>query len=77
MLVGCYSLDLYCDTGDDAFGSKCPHRPILRNGQGEFTGPNERVCLQRARKAGWTFKEGATKAFCPACSKDMKVRRSA
>lgn len=62
MIVGCYSLDLYCDT------------PNCREGMGrgwQFTGPTEARCMRKARDAGWKFSKvrAARKAWCPACAK--------
>lgn len=67
MIVGCYSVDLYCDTGGDVFGGECPYRGYSGS-QGEFTGQTEAECLRIARKIGWKFKEGNTLAFCPQCN---------
>ena len=46
MIVGCYTVDLYCDHPD---GGKyaCTHWP------GQFTGKTERGCLGQARRQGW------------------------
>lgn len=46
MIVGCYTVHLYCDH-PDAAQYKCTEWP------GEFTGQTERECLAEARKAGW------------------------
>ena len=71
-VVGGYTLDLYCDTGGEAFGEFCP-----RHGRNQFTGQNERECLKAARLAGWSIKRGdmTDKAFCPSCSRDKKGKR--
>lgn len=66
-VVGCYTIDLYCDTGGDKFAGNCPNRSTL-DWWDEFTGASERDCLKQARSAGWTFKDRKTKAFCPKCS---------
>jgi hypothetical protein len=68
MIVGCYSMDLYCDTGGDAYGGKCPHSTSYTTVQAEFTGRNERDCLQQAKQRGWSFRNG--KATCPGCNDD-------
>ena len=68
-VVGGYTIDLYCDTGDDVFGADCPHRPLVGSCFATYSGLNERDCLRQARRDGWTFREGNTKAFCPSCSK--------
>lgn len=67
-VVGCYTLDLYCDAGGDMFGGTCPHRGFAGNAQ--FTGNTERECLAQARSKGWSFKRRVTLTYCPKCTKD-------
>lgn len=67
-LVGGYTLDLYCDTGGDVFGSNCPNRPVTGSLFASFAGTNERDCLRQARRAGWLFKDNNTLSYCPKCS---------
>lgn len=60
MIVGCYTLDLYCD-------SKREHHYQEDNvsfGK-QYTGRNERECWQQARADGW--KKQGVYAFCPKC----------
>jgi hypothetical protein len=64
-IVGCYSVDLYCDYGNDAFGGGCPTNAKLTG----LTGRNETDCIRPARRAGWTFARDRMKAWCPRCSK--------
>ena len=57
MVVGGYTLDLYCDNESvehpyDEF----PHTFFSELG---------RTCRQEARKAGWTIRKN--KAYCPLC----------
>lgn len=66
-VVGCYSLDLYCDTGGEPYGDNCPEVA-----QGQFTGRTEGDCIRAARSDGWTFNREKTQAFCPKCSKGLK-----
>lgn len=68
MIVGCYTLHLYCDNGGDEFGTNCPNRSIVYNAA-EFTGPDKKTCLSEARKLGWSFNLNRTKAHCPRCTK--------
>lgn len=76
MIVGCYTIDLYCDGGGD--GYNCPNGrefESIRCGSScydSYAGTNERDCLAQARKMGWTFKENNTKAFCRYCSRGLK-----
>ena len=58
MIVGCYSLDLYCD-GPEA--SACS--PLRSNQPAQFTGQTERDCLRTARRVGWRFTRDG-KAYC-------------
>jgi hypothetical protein len=76
MVVGCYSMDLYCDTPRHVYG-----------GPSQFTGHTEGECLKEARSRGWKFNRAKTLAlrsrgwkfnraktlaFCPECSKKEK-----
>lgn len=68
-VVGCYSLDLYCDTGGDVYGGNCPHRPVLNSVFAQYHGPTEGACMKQARLGGWKFNRDRSKAYCPACSR--------
>ncbi len=61
MIVGTYTLDLYCDTeGCD--------QPLAKLGQpDEFIAELGTTCRRQARQAGWTLKRNGT-AVCPQCS---------
>jgi len=74
-VVGCYQLDLYCDTGfpeGGGYGDNCPHKPLLTSVQGAYYGPNERACMKQARRDGWKFSKDNFIAICPGCVKDRK-----
>jgi hypothetical protein len=68
VIVGTYTLDLYCDC--------C--RPYERRGTGTKRGPHpeqfvfksERETMRQARKEGWTFRKG--KCRCRACSNEAR-----
>jgi hypothetical protein len=60
MIVGCYSMDLYCD------GSPCV---TTRAYQNQFTGETASECRKEARRIGWRFDLTARKAYCPACNR--------
>lgn len=67
MIVGCYTLDLYCDReeGEPQHGFReFPH---------QFTGHTEGDCMQDARARGWRFRDGA--AYCPKCAVTLKMAR--
>jgi hypothetical protein len=62
MIVGCYTLDLYCDA------------PNCKTTQPEtFIHELGSTCRSLARKAGW-YLTGSGQAFCPTCTKKMKLR---
>lgn len=63
MIVGCYSVHLYCDSPEGGT-YKCTEWP------GEYTGRNEREALANARKAGWRVV--ADKAFCRKHAKESE-----
>lgn len=63
MIVGCYVMDLYCDSGQgcrahDQYGPRIGRLAV-------YTGHTEAECKRAARKAGWKFK--GAQCFCPAC----------
>lgn len=85
MIVGGYSLHLYCDTGSpdgSAVGEDCPYKPALSSlsDEGDIYGASRRDCMAQARKRGWTFpigsNSGEMRAICPRCSKDAKKKLS-
>lgn len=66
MIVGCYSLDLYCDTGHSKAESMREYQLAQRH---QYTGHSEGECKRQARKDGWLFKRNG-KVFCPVCVRD-------
>lgn len=68
MIVGCYSVDLYCDNTE---GKKCPSP--WSSFPWVYTGETQGECLRQARKAGWRFsRERPRKAYCPKCKRRKK-----
>lgn len=75
MIVGAYSLHLYCDD------PKHPNeRATAVMGQavweryrsfqpGDYSGNNRTDAVKQAKARGWTFNFEEGKAFCPCCSK--------
>jgi len=63
MQVGCYTLDLYCDAPN------CTRTPQPET----FIHELGSTCRRRARKAGWYLTHDG-KAFCPTCTKKLKLR---
>ncbi len=73
MIVGCYSMDLYCDTAQED-RSKC-RVGWEYNGPPVYTGRTESECLREARKDGWLFtRDRPRKAYCPKCAKERRKR---
>ena len=70
MIVGCYSLHLYCDFGDAEIheGMTFPH---------EFTGRTEAACFRDAKKRGWRIYSQQRKAKCPRCVKSAATSTTA
>ncbi len=65
MIVGCYTLDLYCDNESDAHNFReFPH---------QFTAERETDCMRQAAAKGWRFKDN--KAYCPKCAVTLKMAR--
>lgn len=67
MIVGGYSLHLYCDSGPKCYTWQATGQVRF----GDFPGHNERDSRKQAREAGWTFKrvDGEEKCYCKRCSK--------
>lgn len=68
-VVGCYSMDLYCDH---------PTHPYYSYDPPSITGETESECLRKAKKYGWRIdKNGESReggngyyhAICPDCLK--------
>jgi hypothetical protein len=74
MIVGCYTLDLYCDR-DNPDGYTIADIPEhgFREFPHQFTGHTEGVCMRDAKRRGWRFQDG--KAYCPRCAVTLKMAR--
>ena len=73
MIVGCYSLALYCDNDsatyykDEAGNIVVPHfRPW------DYTSETGGGARKKARQAGWTINLTAGTAYCPHCKGKSK-----
>jgi len=73
MIVGCYTLDLYCDcervndtTGQCGCGVRHLAYDYFRV-VSQYTGRNERECLRQAKRDGWKISKGTV--TCPLCRK--------
>ena len=61
MIVGGYSLDLYCDNVE---AGRCVSK---RSWQNEFYGQSLAETKRDAKAIGWSFK--GQSCFCPSCTK--------
>ena len=74
MIVGGYTLDLYCEnigpmvggTIFDAYG----HR--YDGGKAQFFAESGTECRQMAYASGWILRVSKGLAYCPSCAKGMK-----
>lgn len=77
MIVGGYTLDLYCDSGlDQPYGTR-GHSGAPDDGgayPGTFCAETGRDCRWLARKAGWKFLRGR-RVICPTCVADLRYGR--
>jgi hypothetical protein len=80
MIVGCYTIHLYCDTGNAKPGMTDDGKPYservhgYEQGFGEFTGHTEGECKRAARRAarraGWRFGRDG-RVYCPRCESGL------
>ena len=68
MIVGCYSMDLYCDFGPHPIGYDFPH---------QFTGRTEAECFRNSKKRGWKIYPAQRKAKCPRCAGEALAKEAA
>ncbi len=61
MIVGGYTLHLYCDFKDESFGHGRP---------GEFAGETKGHAFRDALRSGWKIDLKAGTALCPNCAKE-------
>lgn len=74
MIVGGYTLNLYCDCGrrslDNDPSQRVPYQtPGHDDKPGEYTGHTHNECVARARRDGWTFKQDG-RVLSPWCKKN-------
>jgi hypothetical protein len=67
VLVGCYSIDLYCTNAEEQKGCRVGWS---HGGPPTYTGETEGECIRAARADGWVItNDRPRKTFCPACAK--------
>ncbi len=72
MVIGGYSLDLYCDFPDEAYKHRgSPGYP--GDGVGDFAAESGPVARSLARRAGWKIERGGRRALCPMCQRLGRV----
>ena len=69
MIVGCYSMDLYCSNDARCVGEIGPYQRQVRFCG--FTGETAAQCRKEARKIGWKFINGDV--ICPKCTAVRKT----
>ena len=70
MIVGGYSLDLYCENWavpPDEVTDRCGHK-CREDGVDSFVGHNRAECVRAARRVGWRINFAKGTAYCPLCS---------
>lgn len=71
MIVGAYTLHLYCDNqprgGASVDVCKAPAGSLWRRSPGEYTGESRTAAVAEAKRDGWRFTPWSTACFCPCC----------
>lgn len=68
MILGCYDLRLYCDSGAH------PAWEMEDKACGEFTEQTRNAGIRAARRLGWVVNWKSGRAICPHCSRRRKPR---
>lgn len=79
MIVGAYSLNLYCDWSgySDAKPPTCPRdRWPQGSAVGDFVGRTRTDTIAQARRAGWLVKDAEDICLCPDCRPDPQRGRT-
>lgn len=73
MIVGGYTLDLYCDFPDESW----EHRGYSAAPGGGFAqfihDENGAGARKMARRAGWKFERGGMRVICPSCIQKERI----
>jgi hypothetical protein len=67
MMVGCYTLDLYCDNSSDDFHEDRARGHPYGAFPKQYTGRTEARCIRAARRDGWLISR--KRVICPVCTK--------
>lgn len=68
MIIGCYTLDLYCDYPSHTRA----HGEFSGSPQGQYTDEYGSRCRAEARRDGWILRSDGT-AICPRCAKESNT----
>lgn len=71
MIIGCYSLELYCDKAADETSIDGSNRDGIHEYKefpSTFTGERRQDCEREARKMGWMINNETGICLCPKCS---------
>ncbi len=70
MIVGCYTLDLYCDTPECENGRAVhtSNSDGIASAPATFTAEHGSECRKDARRAGWRLELREGLAWCPLCT---------
>jgi len=61
-VIGCYTLDLYCDACDER------GVPSWKIASAQYTADRREDTIRAARSEGWIVNENRNRAVCPVCS---------
>jgi hypothetical protein len=72
MVVGGYSLDLYCDFPDESWDHR-GNAQFAGYGRADFAAESGPEARAQAKRAGWKIDRGQMRAICPTCQKAGRV----
>lgn len=78
MIVGCYTLDLYCRYWEDqprGVSAFCNTNFDWNHKIFQYTGRTRAECLREARKDGWLVNLKTRKCICPECREKYAKRK--
>jgi hypothetical protein len=75
VVVGCYSVELYCENAEnDSDGKRGDCPDFWSSFPHVYTGETYGQCARQARRAGWVLTRDRRHAYCPKCSGKKKAR---
>lgn len=72
MVVGGYSLDLYCDYPDESYAHRGSAQ-FAGAGKADFAAETGPAAKAEAKRAGWKIERGERRAICPSCQKVGRI----